>query len=80
VQYAIDKVNTVVQEYLDGTRPVKASAAIDELEKFDRANTDLSNKSVFSQLLPIFFTPSLTAVSGNCCDPFMGVYTFKRET
>ena len=61
VQYAIDKVNTVVQEYLMGIRLVKAFGRYDdELGKFDRANTDLSNKSVFSQLVIAYFSPLMS--------------------
>lgn len=63
VQYAIDKVNTVVQEYLMGIRLVKAfGRSDDELGKFDHANTDLSNKSVFSQLVIAYFSPLMSLI------------------
>lgn len=61
VQYAIDKVNTVVQEYLMGIRLVKAFGRYeDEEEKFDCANMDLSNKTVSSQIVIAFFSPLMS--------------------
>ncbi len=61
VQYAIDKVNTVVQEYLMGVRLVKAFGRYeDEKGKFDLANTDLSTKSVSSQLVIAYFSPLIS--------------------
>ena len=61
VQYAIDKVNTVVQEYLMGIRLVKAFGRFDdEKSKFNDANSDLSNKSVSSQLVIAYFAPLMT--------------------
>ncbi|HVJ49957.1 ABC transporter ATP-binding protein [Desulfitobacterium sp.] len=67
VQYAIDKVNTVVQEYLMGIRLIKAFGRYeDEEEKFDRTNTDLLNKSISSQIVIAYFSPlmSLTVSIG----------------
>lgn len=61
VQYAIDKVNTVVQEYLLGIRLVKAFGRYDEeTEKFKGANTDLSDKSVSSQRVIAYFSPLMS--------------------
>ncbi|MEQ8155442.1 MAG: ABC transporter ATP-binding protein [Clostridiaceae bacterium] len=61
VQYAIDKVNTVVQEYLMGIRLVKAFGRYDEeTGKFNYANTDLFNKSVSSNLVIAYFSPLLS--------------------
>lgn len=61
VQYAIDKVNTVVQEYLLGIRLIKAFGRYeDEEEKFDQSNTDLLNKSISSQIVIAYFSPLMT--------------------
>ena len=61
VQKAIDRVNTVVQEYLSGVRLVKAFGRFDEEEeKFDTANTDLKNKSAASQNVIALFAPLMT--------------------
>lgn len=70
VQKAIDKVNTVVQEYLLGIRLVKAFGRFDDEEsKFDTANSDLSDKSVSSQLVISYFSPlmSLTVSFNSTC-------------
>ncbi|MDP4127946.1 MAG: ABC transporter ATP-binding protein [Bacillota bacterium] len=75
VQYAIDKVNTVVQEYLMGIRLVKAFGRYeDEKRKFDDANTDLYHKSVSSQLIITYFSPlmSLTVSIGIASILYMG--------
>lgn len=67
VQRAIDKVNTVVQEYLLGIRLVKAFGRNEEEEeRFDLANSDLNEKSVSSQLVIAYFSPvmSLTVSIG----------------
>lgn len=61
VQYAIDKVNTVVEEYLMGVRLVKAFGRYqDEEKKFDRANSDLSDKSISSQMVIVIFSPLMS--------------------
>jgi ABC-type multidrug transport system, ATPase and permease components len=61
VQYAIDRVNTVVQEYLLGVRLVKAFGRYeDEEKKFGRSNENLSEKSVSSQLVIAYFSPLMT--------------------
>lgn len=61
VQKAIDRVNTVVQEYLLGIRLVKAFGRHeDEEKKFDGANSDLSDKSVSSQLVIAYFSPLMS--------------------
>lgn len=65
VQYALDRVNTIVQEYLIGVRLVKAFGRYeDEKGKFDRANTDLSDKSISSQLVIAYFSPLMTLTVG----------------
>ncbi|WP_040412898.1 ABC transporter ATP-binding protein [Desulfosporosinus sp. OT] len=81
VQYAIDKVNTVVQEYLMGIRLVKAFGRYeDEKGKFDRANTDLSKKSVSSQLIIAYFSPlmSLTVSIGIATILYLGSILFGK--
>jgi len=61
VQYAIDRVNTVVQESLLNVRLVKAFGRYrDEEEKFAGANADLSTKNVSSQLVIAYFSPLMT--------------------
>ncbi|MPM23990.1 putative ABC transporter ATP-binding protein [bioreactor metagenome] len=61
VQYAIDKVNTVVQEYLLGIRLVKAFGRFsDEEKKFDVSNRDLYEKSLSSQLIVAYFSPAIS--------------------
>ena len=79
VQYAIDKVNTVVQEYLMGIRLVKAFGRYeDEKEKFDCANSDLSNKTVSSQIVIAYFSPlmSLTISLGIALILYIGSMLF----
>lgn len=61
VQYAIDKVNAAVQEYLLGVRLVKAFGRYDDEEtKFGVANENLSSKSVSSQLVIAYFSPLIS--------------------
>lgn len=61
VQYAIDKVNSVVQEYLMGVRLVKAFGRYaDEEEKFDSANSDLAAKTLSSQVVIAYFSPLMS--------------------
>ncbi|MDR3539578.1 MAG: ABC transporter ATP-binding protein [Desulfosporosinus sp.] len=79
VQYAIDKVNTVVQEYLMGIRLVKAFGRYEDEEgKFDRANTDLSDKTVSSQIVIAYFSPlmSLTISIGIASILYFGSILF----
>ena len=79
VQYAIDKVNTVVQEYLMGIRLVKAFGRYDDEEKkFNSANSNLSDKSVSSQLVIVLFSPlmSLTINLGVVSIIYLGSILF----
>lgn len=81
VQYAIDKVNTVVQEYLLGIRLVKAFGRHeDEKSKFDGTNTDLYNKSVSSQVIVAYFSPlmSLTVSLGIAAIIYAGSVLFGK--
>lgn len=65
VQYAIDKVNTAVQEYLLGIRLVKAFGRYeDENAKFGNANADLSDKSIASQIIIAYFSPLMSLSVG----------------
>jgi len=79
VQKAIDKVNTVVQEYLLGIRLVKAFGRHrEEEERFDGANSDLFKKSVSSQLVIAYFSPvmSLTVSIGIAIILYLGSILF----
>ncbi|SHI09909.1 ATP-binding cassette, subfamily B [Sporobacter termitidis DSM 10068] len=79
VQYAIDKVNAVVQEYLLGVRLVKAFGRYgDEEEKFGAANESLASKSIASQLVIAWFSPlmSLTINIGIVLILFFGSVLF----
>ncbi len=81
VQKAIDKVNTVVQEYLLGIRLVKAFGRFeDEEKKFDAANSDLSDKSVSSQMVIAYFSPlmSLTVSMGIAVIIYLGSILFGK--
>lgn len=61
VQAAVDKVNTVVQEYLLGVRLVKAFGRYDEEEKkFDKVNSDVAEKSIASQMVIVIFSPIMS--------------------
>ncbi|MDD4237842.1 MAG: ABC transporter ATP-binding protein [Desulfotomaculaceae bacterium] len=65
VQKAIDRVNTVVQEYLLGVRLVKAFGRYDEEEeKFAGVNRDLAHKSVSSQVVIAYSSPLMSLVVG----------------
>lgn len=81
VQKAIDKVNTVVQEYLMGIRLVKAFGRNDEEEqKFEAANADLYKKSTASQIVIAYFSPvmSLTVSIGIAVIIYMGSLLFGK--
>ena len=80
VQYAVDKLNTVVEEYLLGIRLVKAFGKFsDEEKKFFRTNDDLAEKSVASQLVIVFFSPiiSLSISFGIAAILYIGSILFK---
>ena len=63
VQYAMDRLNLVVQEYLLGIRLVKAFGRQNfEEEKFAKSNEDLEKKGIRSQLVIAYFAPVLSLV------------------
>lgn len=63
VQYAMDRLNLVVQEYLMGIRLVKAFGRHDHEEgKFSEANEDLERKGISSQVVVAYFAPVLSLV------------------
>lgn len=65
LQKSMDKVNSVVQEYLIGVRLVKAFGTYDEeSKKFDTANTDLMHKGVSSQMVITLISPIITLTVG----------------
>lgn len=63
VQYAMDRLNLVIQEYLLGIRLVKAFGRQNfEEEKFAKSNEDLEKKGIRSQLVIAYFAPVLSLV------------------
>ena len=65
LQKAMDKVNSVVQEYLIGVRLVKAFGTYDkETDKFESANTDLMQKGISSQIIITIVSPLMTLTVG----------------
>jgi ATP-binding cassette subfamily B protein len=65
LQKSMDKVNSVVQEYLIGVRLVKAFGTYDkETHKFENANTNLMEKGVSSQMIITVMSPLITLTVG----------------
>lgn len=65
LQKSIDKVNSVVQEYLIGVRLVKAFCTYDkEEEKFGDANNTLMKNSISSQMIITVVSPLITFIVG----------------
>lgn len=65
LQKAMDKVNSVVQEYLIGVRLIKAFGTYDkETDKFENANINLMQKSVSSQMIITLIAPLMTLTVG----------------
>lgn len=61
LQKAMDKVNSVVQEYLIGVRLVKAFGTYDkEKNKFREANDKLMEKGISSQIVITLISPLMT--------------------
>lgn len=65
LQKAIDKINSVVQEYLIGVRLVKAFGTYDkETDKFEAANINLMQKGISSQMVITLISPLMTLTVG----------------
>lgn len=65
LQKAMDKVNSVVQEYLIGVRLVKAFGTYDkETYKFENANLNLMQKGISSQIVITLVSPLMTFTVG----------------
>lgn len=65
LQKAMDKINSVVQEYLIGVRLVKAFATYDkETNKFEKANINLMEKGIASQIIVTLVSPLITLTVG----------------
>ncbi|WML37180.1 ABC transporter ATP-binding protein [Clostridium sp. OS1-26] len=60
VQNALDKVNSVIREYLTGVRVVKAFNRFDyEVKRFEEANDELASVSTNAMRLMSVFSPSI---------------------
>ncbi len=65
LQKSMDKVNSVVQEYLIGVRLVKAFGSYDkEMDKFENANSNLMMRGISSQTIITFVSPLMTLTVG----------------
>lgn len=82
VQYAMDRLNLVIQEYLLGIRLVKAFGRQDfEEKKFADSNRDLEKKGMDSQLVIAYFAPVLSLVVslGIALVLYVGSILFMRQ-
>lgn len=65
LQQAMDRVNSVVQEYLIGVRLVKAFGTYEEEEqRFGTANGELMRRGVSAQIIITFISPLMTLTVG----------------
>jgi len=65
LQTALDKINSVMQEYLLGVRLVKAFGTYDdESQRFENANENLRNKSISTQMVVAVISPIMGLVVG----------------
>jgi len=65
LQKAMDRINSVVQEYLIGVRLVKAFGTYDkEVERFDEANTKLMQSGVNTMMVTTLFFPLMWLAVG----------------
>lgn len=65
LQKAMDQVNSKVQEYLIGVRLVKAFGTYErETDKFEKANSNLMQKGISSQMVITAISPFLALVVG----------------
>lgn len=63
VQRRLDRLNTVMQENLAGVQVVKAFVRADyENERYDRANTQLMNKSIQVNQLVVLLLPTMVLI------------------
>lgn len=65
LQRAMDKVNSIVQEYLIGVRLVKAFGTYDkETDKFEDANSSLMQRGISSQMIITLVSPIMSLTVG----------------
>jgi len=65
LQKAMDKVNSIVQEYLIGVRLVKAFGTYDrESEKFENANSNLMQTGISAQMIITLISPLMNLTVG----------------
>lgn len=63
VQSALDRINSVMREYLSGVRVVKAFNRFDyEMARFDKANRELSSVSVTAMRVMAVFNPGISFI------------------
>ncbi|NHN33973.1 ABC transporter ATP-binding protein [Paenibacillus agricola] len=61
VQKALDRVNSVMREYLSGVRVVRAFNRFDyEVDKFDQANQEYQSRSTIAMRAMAVFSPAIT--------------------
>lgn len=75
VQKALDKVNSVIREYLSGVRVVKAFNNFNyEMKKFNKANEALSKESITAMRVTSIFSPAITLTVnlGTACLIWLG--------
>ena len=61
MQQALDRVNSIMREYLSGVRVVKAFNRFDyEEEKFAKANLEYQNRSIIAMRAMAVFSPGIT--------------------
>jgi ATP-binding cassette subfamily B multidrug efflux pump len=61
VQKALDRVNSIMREYLSGVRVVKAFNRFDyEVDKFQLANTEFQKRSTIAMRAMAVFSPGIT--------------------
>lgn len=61
LQTALDKVNSIMREYLAGVRVVKAFNRFDyEVERFAKSNDELSDIGISASRIMAIFSPSIT--------------------
>ncbi|MEK3917647.1 ABC transporter ATP-binding protein [Paenibacillus sp. FSL H7-0331] len=61
VQKALDRVNSVMREYLSGVRVVRAFNRFDyEVNKFDQANQEYQSRSTIAMRAMAVFSPAIT--------------------